>query len=184
MTCIVAIKNKNKIYIGSDSLGTNSDTLQRTVRKDEKIFIKEDMIFGFCGSFRMGQIIRYSLIIPTRPENIDDMEYLVDHFIPALMECYEEKGFLKKPEGEEHFGGQFLLGYRGNIYDIQEDFQVAIPSLNYETCGCGQDMARGALYASFILDKTLTPEKRITIALNAATQFSAGVSPPYNILEL
>jgi len=183
MTCIVALIDKNKVYMGADSLGSNS-SMQRTVRKDEKVFIKDEMLFGFTGSFRMGQIIRYSLDIPPRQEGLTDMEYLVKHFITALIDCYEDAGFLQKPEGEEVVGGQFLLGYRGNLYDIQEDFQVGIPSLDYEACGCGEDLARGAMFALQLTDKKLTPEKKITIALDAATEHSAGVGKPYNILSI
>lgn len=75
MTCIVGLKHKDKVYIGGDSLGANT-AFQKTVRADEKVFQKDDMIFGFTSSFRMGQILRYSFFPPARIENITDMQYL------------------------------------------------------------------------------------------------------------
>ena len=184
MTCIVALKEKDKVYIAGDSLGTDPSSLQKTVRLDEKVFIKNDMIFGFTSSFRMGQIIRYAFDIPERMENIDDMQYLVGHFIPALIECFEHHGFLKKPEESEFMGGQFLLGYRGKIYDIQDDFQIGIPTLNYEAIGCGDDTAKGSMYTSEKMDKKLTPKQRLTLALEAASEHSAGVAAPYVIMSI
>lgn len=183
MTCIVAVKHKNKVYIGGDSLGTDSG-FGRSVRKDEKVFSKHDMIFGFCGSYRMGQILRYSFDIPSRTEDSDDMEYLVGQFIPALMDCYEDNGWYKKADEDEATGGEFIIGYNGNIYMIESDFQVGIPSLDYECCGAGADIARGAL---FVLDKTkntLSPDKKITMALDAASEHSASVYKPYKILSI
>jgi ATP-dependent protease HslVU (ClpYQ) peptidase subunit len=188
MTCIVALKDKNKVYMAGDSLGTDPVTLQKTVRLDEKVFIKTDMLFGFTSSFRMGQIIRYVFDIPERMEAIGDMEYLVAHFIPALIKCYEDQGFLKKPDDNEYQGGHFLLGYRGNFYDVLDDFQIGIPTLNYEAIGCGEDYAKGSMYTTETLedklDKKLTPQKRLTMALDAACEHSAGVAAPYIILSI
>jgi ATP-dependent protease HslVU (ClpYQ) peptidase subunit len=182
MTCIVGLKYKGKVYIGADSLASN-DQLQRTVRVDDKVFIKGDMLFGFTVSYRMGQILRYSFDLPERNEGIGDMDYLVGHFIPALIQCYTDQGFIKKDETGESVGGQFLLGYRGGLYDIQDDFQVAVPFLDYAACGCGGELALGSMFTTQKLNKTLSPEKRIVTALEAATEHSAGVAPPFVVLH-
>jgi len=62
MTCIVGLVENGKVYIGGDSAGVAG--LDITTRKDEKVFQKENMIFGFTSSFRMGQILRYSFKNP------------------------------------------------------------------------------------------------------------------------
>lgn len=185
MTCIVAVKHNNKLYMGGDSLG--SAGYSKTVRKDEKVFVKDDMIFGFCGSFRMGQILEYVMLPPERPENISDMKYLVAHWIPALIECFADAGFRgSKDEGdhdETRTGGTFLLGYRGTIYQIEDDFQVGIPSEQYDAIGCGSDLALGALFAAKKAG-VKDPEKIITVALEAAEKYSGGVQRPFVIKSL
>jgi ATP-dependent protease HslVU (ClpYQ) peptidase subunit len=180
MTCIVGVKQDGKVYIGGDSLGSNS-SLQKTVRADEKVFVKGDMIFGFTSSYRMGQILRYSFSAPPRYENIDDMTYLVAHFIPALITAYESGGFLTK-RNNEHTGGVFLLGYRGELYKVDSDFQVGKPVLPYDACGCGEDYAKGALFTTNT-DKYSAKDK-IENALSAAEVHSAGVGKPFTIVEL
>lgn len=178
MTCIVGLKHKGKVYIGGDSLGSNT-AFQKTVRADEKVFQKGDMIFGFTSSFRMGQILRYSFYAPPRVEGIDDMQYLVGSFIPTLIRTFSEHGFLSKSH-ERNVGGVFLLGYRGELYKIESDFQVGIPVLDYDTCGCGDDLAKGCMFATEGKD----PKVRIEKALDAAAIHSAGVSPPYRIVSI
>ena len=186
MTCIVAVKHNRKIYIGGDSLGSNSG-LQKVVRADEKVFIKGDMIFGFCGSFRMGQILRYVMTAPDRPMGISDMEYLVAHWIPALIDTFDENGFRGSKDVDDHeetrTGGTFLLGYNGTLYQIESDFQVGIPSDQCDAIGCGDDLALGAMYASKKAG-VKDPETILTAALEAAEKYSAGVQRPFTILSL
>lgn len=187
MTCIVAIKHNNKIYMGGDSLGSAGYT--KSVRLDEKVFVSDDgeMIFGFCGSFRMGQILRYVMLPPERPEGISDMKYLVAHWIPTLIETFANAGFRGSKDAEDHdetrTGGTFLLGYRGTLYQVESDFQVGIPAEQYDAIGCGSDLALGGVYAAKkagVKDAV----KTITLALEAAEQFSGGVQRPFIIKSI
>lgn len=185
MTCIVAVKHNKKIYMGGDSLGSNSNS-QKTVRLDEKVFTKGDMIFGFTSSFRMGQILRYVMVAPDRPEGLTDMAYLVAHWIPALIECFADSGYRGTKDDHDHdetrTGGSFLLGYRETLYQVEDDFQVGIPAEQYAAMGCGEDLALGALYSARKA-AVKDPEKLITVALEAAEKFSGGVQRPFIILS-
>lgn len=186
MTCIVAVKHNKKIYMGGDSLGSNT-SFQKVVRLDEKVFIKGDMIFGFTSSFRMGQILRYVMLPPERPEGLTDMAYLVAHWIPALIECFAEQGYRGPKDAEDHdetrSGGTFLLGYRSVLYQIEDDFQVGIPAEQYAAVGCGEDLAQGAIFASKKAG-VKDPEKLIITALEAAEKYSGGVERPFVLLSI
>ena len=78
-------------------------------------------------------------------------------------------------------GGTFLLGYKGKLYSIDSDFQVGIPSLQYDAIGCGAELVLGSLHttAKFNLD----PQERIELSLEAASTFNAGVQGPYVVLK-
>jgi len=115
MTCIVGWIENNKVIIGGDSAGVTGYDI--TIRADEKVFIKQEMIFGFTTSFRMGQLIRYSLKIPEQSQRIRDYEYMCSIFIDALVKCLKDKGFAKIDDNVV-IGGEFLVGYRGNLYHI------------------------------------------------------------------
>lgn len=184
MTCIVGLEHEGDVYIGGDSAGVESWSLAICGRADEKVFLteSEDMAMGFCGSFRIGQLLRYALIPPPQKVGQDDMAYMVTDFIDAVRTMQKDKGSMKKEnELEEHDAG-FLVGYNGKLYAIESDFQVGRPIENYASVGCGAQIALGALYAT--RECGMQPEDRIRLALAAAVEYSAGVRPPFHIVKL
>ncbi len=91
MTCIVGWLEGDDVYIGGDSAGVNGYYGKR-IRADEKVFTKNGtMIFGFTSSFRMGQILRYSLTIPEQTKKQGDYDYMCTTFLDALLKVLEEK---------------------------------------------------------------------------------------------
>lgn len=61
MTCIVGIidKKQNNVLIVGDSCESNGS--ENSIRKDAKVFANDDFIFGCTTSFRMIQLLRFSL---------------------------------------------------------------------------------------------------------------------------
>lgn len=175
MTCIIGLVDKGDVYIGGDSAGVAG--LSLSIRKDEKVFGNGPFILGFTSSFRMGQLLRYKFSPPAQTVHQDDMEYMVTSFVDACRSCFSQNGFGDK---DATWGGKFLVGYKGFLYTIDSDYQVGKLHIAFDALGCGADIALGALYATENLD----PEKRITLALQAASTFSAGVAPPFTILKL
>lgn len=170
MTCIVGLVDKGVVYMGADSLGVETKGLTKGVRKDVKVFINGNFLIGCTSSFRMIQLLQYKFVPPEHPNGIDDMRYMVVNVIDAIRRCFKDNDYTT---------GQFLMGYKGTLYEIDTDFQVGIDELNYGSVGCGAAFAMGALFAN----GKMKPEDRITNALQAATQFSAGVAPPFVILK-
>jgi hypothetical protein len=187
MTAIVAIVENNTVYMGGDSAGVNVSALSVTVRKDPKVFKNGPFIMGFTSSFRMGQLLRYSFKPPTHPNNMSIDRYMNTIFIDAVRNCLKDGGYAKVKENNES-GGNFLVGYRGKLFNIDGDFQVGIPSCNYDSVGCGQDLCLGSLHTTEKVSNmkllSLLPKERIKMALKAAVEFSAGVRGPFNILSL
>ena len=177
MTCIIGLIHDDIVYIGGDSAGVTGYGL--TVRADEKVFIKDSFIMGFTSSFRMGQLLRYSLKLPKFHSDIDIYEYMVTDFINSVRECLKIGGYASK-EKDVEAAGTFLLGFRGKLFKIDTDYQVGIPTQPFDACGCGADLALGAMYAS----SKLPPIERITQALEAAEQFNIGVRRPFIIKNL
>src|SRR5271165_4245107 len=114
MTCIVAVENKGTIYMGGDSAGVAG--LSLSIRADEKVFLTGPFIMGFTSSFRMGQILRYKFVPPAQPSGVDDMRFMVTDFIDAVRKAFFDNGFGKKDTNE---GGNFLVGYKKKLYNIQ-----------------------------------------------------------------
>jgi len=180
MTCIVGFKTRDKVYIGGDTLGSGGQS--GTVRKDGKVFRNKDMIFGFTSSYRMGQLLRYVFTPPAHPEGEDDMTYLVKRFVPEVIDCFSKGQFLTK-SSDAISGGTFLFGYRGELYKIYSDMQVAISTLPYEACGCGEEYAKGAM-GVLVNSIHLDPEEIITKALEITTVHSTGVGGSFEIISI
>lgn len=179
MTCIVGLVDEGKVYIGGDSAGVAG--MDMTVRADEKVFKKGEFVMGFTTSFRMGQLLRFELDIPYHKPGLDTYEYMVTEFVEAVRQCLKDGGYSRSNNGEEA-GGTFLIGYRGELFTIEDDYQVGRPAAQYDAVGCGFNIARGSLFSTGRLSG-LSPHDRIRDALYAAEQFSAGVRQPFLILS-
>jgi ATP-dependent protease HslVU (ClpYQ) peptidase subunit len=183
MTCIVSIKEGNKTYIGGDSAAVAG--LSVSVRNDSKVFRNKQMLIGFAGSFRMGQIVRFAFKPPKYEKEKDIYEYMCVDVMKSLQKAFEKNGFNgENKKSEKETAGQMLIAYKGQLYEIDVDYQVGIPAEKYSSIGCGSDLALGALYALDAANSDLTPEQKITIALDAACKFNGGVLPPYNIMSI
>lgn len=179
MTAIAGIVEDGKVWIGGDSAGVGGLSMQ--TRTDPKVFINGECVFGYTSSFRMGQLLEHEFSPPTPYEGESGMAYMVKRFIPAVKACLRAGGFQTSDDGQD-IGGTFLVGYRGQLYEIASDYQVARVRQTYHACGCGADLVLGSLHATNEFD--LKPKERIIMALNAAVEFSAGVRGPFSILSI
>lgn len=190
MTCIIGIQHNNLITIGGDSAGVAG--LDIEVRADEKVFNKIDeqgneWLFGFTSSFRMGQLIRYALELPNVSKiDLKDEEafnrVMVLDFIDCVRRCFEDKGWLRT-KADREYGGAFIVGVKGRLFVIEDDFQVAIPASGFTAIGCGELQALGSLYTTAALGKPVDTRLRAKLALEAAEAYSGGVRSPYVILR-
>lgn len=182
MTCIVGIVDNDRVWIGGDSLGVSH--YNATVRSDEKVFRNGEFIIGFTSSFRMGQILRYCFTPPVI-DTWDVWRYMVAQFIPAVQKALKDHGWERKNTKDDGWasgevaGGTFLVGVRGHLFRIDDDFQVGVPHHGVAACGCGQEFALGAMWAS------VEPKAadRARVGLGAAAAHSAGVAPPFILMS-
>jgi ATP-dependent protease HslVU (ClpYQ) peptidase subunit len=177
MTCIIGMVNEGKVYIGGDSAGVSGYSIQ--IRGDVKVFRNGPFVMGFTSSFRMGQLLQYVFEPPAHPEGMEDMKYMVSVFIPAIRECFKNGGFQKSKDSQDH-GGSFIVGYKGRMYEVEGDYQVAIVTDNITAIGCGSDIALGSMHSL----GHLYPKERIKKALEIVVHLNSGVRPPFVIEEL
>lgn len=180
MTCIASYRdNLGNIYMGGDSIAFNEYTY--VTLNVPKVFIKNNMIFGFAGWLRMGQILQYDFTIPPHPNGMDDYTYLISVFIDQLMIKYEEKKYAVVSDNTIVVPGTFLIGYNKKIYKIEDNFQILETNRNYEAAGCGEDFALGAFWS--MGRKKIEPTKKVETALRCASEFSL-VKQPFVVLKL
>ena len=176
MTIIIGyIDEENRMmHMFGDTQGTDG-SFNKTVRHDDKVFQKGDMLFGFTSSYRMGQLLKYKLKIPQHLTlTMSDSEYMYTLFIDAVIELFEKNGFQKK-ENEVKEGGEFLVAYRGTLYRVHCDYQIEVSVDNFHTCGCGREYAIGALNVLVShKKKNQTINSICTESIETAIKYSAG----------
>lgn len=179
MTCVVAVIEGGKAYIGSDCAGVSGFDV--TERKDPKVFVNDGFLIGYTSSFRMGQLLRFKFKPPEyREEKKCLYEYMCTDFIDSVRNCFKDGGYARKTN-EEEAAGVFIVCHSGRIFKIEADYQVGEALEPYQAVGCGEDYAKGALFA--INDSIMQPFERIEIALKCAEKYSAGVRSPFKILK-
>ena len=178
MTCIAGVSDGKDVWIGGDSLGVCSSTYEMTFREDEKVFFVKEFLIGFTTSFRMGQLLRYFLNVGEPEKPYDPLGFMVRQFIPAVRQCLKDGGFASKKD-EQESGGTFLVGYRGKLFRIENDYQVNIPKTGYDAIGCGSHFALGSLFTF----KDENPEFRVQRAIEAVMFHSSGVGGSISVLS-
>lgn len=168
MTCIVGVSNGESLIIAGDSLGVRG--LDVVERKDAKVFSTGPFLIGFTTSFRMGQLLQYKLDVPLQSEGEGDHEYMCTKFIDSVQKLFREAKY-GEVKNDEVSGGEFLIGYKGILYHVYPDFQVAVPSQEFSAAGCGSDFAMGSLFET----SHLNPSYRARKAIHCAAHFSGGV---------
>ena len=78
-------------------------------------------------------------------------------------------------------GADFLFGFNGKLFGLQNDFGVIDALDDHLAIGRGSDYAFGALHALF--DEDIKPEKKLFRALEAAEYYNGGVRKPFIVMN-
>lgn len=179
MTCILGLVKDGEVYIGGDSMASNGWDMRLTARP--KVFRKSGLIIGYTTSFRMGQILEHNLIIPEITKDYP-MEYMVESLIPEIRKTLKELGF-SKVENNVETGGDFLVGFGGNLFAVYSDYQVLMSLTGYESVGIGAPFAMGALSA-FLHDNLIQDPKALIVnSIVISSKLCNGVCGPYYVLK-
>lgn len=179
MTCVVGLVHKGKVFIGADSASSDGHTV--TIRKDSKVFRNGDYLFGFTSSWRMGQILAHAFVPPKYTGEVPLDKFMATTFVDALRQCLKDGGYAGK-NNEREYTGVFLVATQGRLFYADSDYNIGETTDSYATCGCGNEVASGAMFAT--KDDAFQPQERILLALNAAAYHLNNVRAPFNVMEL
>lgn len=176
MTAIAGLVHDGRVLIGADSGGVGGWTVN--VRKDMKVFTNGAYTMGFTTSFRMGQLLRWAFK-PPAPGKGSLERFMCTTWVDAARAALRDGGWAQK-ESEREVGGVLLVGVRGHLFRIDEDWQVGEHVDGYAAVGSGEQLSLGALAATQHLG--LDPEKRVLSALEAAERHNIGVRGPFHLV--
>lgn len=177
MSCIVGIEHSGGVTIGGDSAAVDGSSI--SARRDPKVFTNRAYLIGFSGSYRVGQLLRYSFTPPAPPARGLD-RFMSTLFVDALRETLREGGALvTDPEIGETVDGCSLVATRGRLFMVDADFQIGRQITGYDALGEGHQLALGSLHTTQRFD--IAPHDRVVYALQATAAYSTGVTAPFHI---
>lgn len=176
MTCIVGLVEENGVvWMGGDRAATG---YTQTFSSRPKVFAHSGFLFGYTTSFRFGDLLEHAFRPLGDYLGRNAHEYLVTDFIPELIETLDRGRWLRVVEGRVS-GGDFLVGFNGGIYHVQDDFSV----LNcgaWAACGSGEAVALGSLHSSEGRDSG----DRVRMAVRAAGACVSSVGGLVDVLSI
>lgn len=175
MTAIAGLKHRGDVWLGADSAGSAGHYL--SVHQEPKVYRRGEIGIAFTSSFRFGQLLQHTLVVPPILKS-DLHAWMVVDFVGAVRTCLRAGGWLKKKE-EQESAGTCLVAVRGRLFQMQDDLQISERAGDFDVSGCGHDLLLGALASQ---PKSMAPRTRVRSALGIAARYSAWVAPPFRIL--
>lgn len=187
MTCIVGYLDKKNdcVWLGGDSLGSNGYT--QSVQAQPKVFrhdIFSEVIMGSTSTFRHIDLLKYSEnLLPELDyyKNTEiDHKYMVKTFVPNLINLFQNNIY---SEDNTDKGGNFLIGVKNKLFEVQCDYSVLEPASGFTAVGCGEVAAIGSLITTTTYYADTHPVDHIKFALEAAEKSCCGVQRPFVIIN-
>ena len=170
MSCVVGLIYDKAIYMASDGIATTEDGEKRPI-KAIKLFKNGDYLFGYSGSVRAGQVMFSPHFKP--PEDINKL-------VDEMREHMSIKGTMIVTDTQVQMcNANFLIGYKGKLFEVLMDFQLNEVLGDYTAIGSGEQLALGSLHAS--MDMMMTPRERVEMAIEAACEYDMSCGPPINV---
>lgn len=180
MSCIAGLIVGERTYIAGDSRAVSSADYEALTIRDAKVFMGNGLLVGTVGNMRAMQVLHY--VVPALLDPLGEAdqspEYFATTFADAVRSAFRSAGILSRQDDDsDGIPLECLIGGRGRLFVMQGDCAVYEPGTDYWAIGSGSGEARGVLWVT--QESDATPEERLVWALEAASQFSAGVGPPF-----
>lgn len=180
MSVVVAIKEGNKIYVGSDSQVTRGGT-RATLKNPNnykiwKVKGVDNCLMAHVGNVRDANVIRLMDGLVTNYNvymNHVDYEFVVKKVVPDIYSELKNAGYLKDEQYFDHMDSRFLFIYKDQLYMINSDGCV-LEVDDYVAIGSGEDQAIGSLLST----EKESPEIRIIKAIKASAASDIYVDYP------
>lgn len=183
MTCIVGIVHEGAVYLGCDSL--SSDSHRKWTRTDPKVFLVgggdgvHRMAAGICGSWRLRDVLQWEVELSAPRAGVSPEKWVRSDFLAEVRTKMRDGGALQKSDGVETLGwADFLLAAGDRLYYIGNDLHVGICEPWGDAIGSGVDIARAVLYDR---REQSDPVEKLLAALRAAEALITTVRGPFVI---
>ena len=185
MSVVVAIKDKNCVWVGCDSQITtgytkSTFTLNTKIWRPEK---EENVVMGIVGT------VRDLNILSTEDEWIDELtkiknevnyKYIVRTVVPKIFKTLGEFGRLRNDNGIQSIESNIIFTYKDKLFSINGDGSV-IESDDIIADGSGYRLCLGAWNS--IKEKDIPIKEKLVSVIKAACENDLYVNYPIIIMN-
>lgn len=167
MTSVIGVECEGRVWLGCDSSCLDSDGDGIITQRGSKVFRRGPYVVGFAGSFQVGDLLRYKVKFPEKPQ-----PRLISEAIQAAFKTAE----LTTDDWEALVGAD-----DGKLYVVQNDFYCYRHSRPYAAIGAGAAIsaALGTLSTIEKVYPKMSGKARVKLALENAEAFSSNVRRPW-----
>ena len=159
--------------MAADTLGTFDGEGVTNDYLEPKVFRKDGLLIGYCGSYRLGQLLKYYLEVPKREKDKSFDDWLNFDFVSGVK-------MLLKAYGNETEIYPFLVIAKGRLFRVNTDYSVLEPADLFDAIGSGAAAAKGA-YS--VIDNNKTPKQLLTLLVKAAARYTYSVGGRVDYLK-
>ena len=194
MTCIIGYLDRiaQVGYIAGDSSRCDFEAGFQDIVLSPKIFNSveyPDILIGATTSFRHIDLLKnYNIFEGLKSSKNLDHRFMVTNVVPRVHELF---GNCWTEESNDN-GANVIIVTPYELFEIQSDYSVIIPTTNYIVVGSGTPYAMASLYTSDNhprIDREY-PDKRskrieedITVAMQCAERYAVGVHGPFRMFQ-
>lgn len=175
MTCIVAIEQNGVVVMGGDRFGSNGYAGEPV--PFSKVFTKDRLLIGYCGSFRMGQILQHALEVPLKTLTDDVDRWIAIDLVQAMRKAFKDNEWQLEDSGPAK-SDPILVAIDGRCYEIQSDLSYLRTITGEYAIGSGCYFAQGSMRST----RGKSAKARVVEALETAAEYVISVGGPYDLL--
>lgn len=179
MTVIIGMEYEGKVLLCGDSLVSEGCRVHAIT---DKVFRKDDFVFGVAGSLRFSKLVQHSFTPPRFNPNVSLDEYMTVEFTNALRACLKSAGYSEKDNEKESHDSSLLIGFKGGLWKACFDYAV-FKSNAIDAIGSGGQIALGALEVFHSENMMQKPESMLLAAADVAEKYISSVRQPFHIVS-
>ena len=158
MTTILALESVHGVTIGADSKISDSSGGIWIHPDAKKITSVGKYLIAGSGDVNALDIAHHLWTppIPTAKDKKDIYHFFISKVIPSLKQTMKDNDYKIVADKDEDERFNFLIAIEGRVFEVGDDFSVAMRSDGIYGIGSGSDIGRGALYAGASIEQALT----------------------------
>lgn len=175
MTCIAAVADGKRVWMGADSFA--GDDCTYVTNRAPKVRKLGTWIVGASGAQRVVDAALY-LLAPEPVADADPEEYVRVVFVERLRQVLTHIGAVGRSEnGSTCFNGNLIVGTAGRLFYVADDFGVVSAPEWGIAGGTGETAALATLFT--LRNSKMKPAARVRAALEAAEATMNQVRSPF-----